>query len=160
MSSNTKIVVLRMKQLIYTGIAAVLALLLLLALYMLLRPDTAASSDSAVFTDAAASSTAVYIPGLYMTQLVLNDQTVQVEVIVSRNAITSLQLTNLSEAVTTMYPLLEPAFDSLCSQIGESQSLEHITYDTNNKYTSMVLLGAIQNALDRAVIAESVSPGL
>ena len=49
-----------------------------------------------------------------------------------------------------MYPLVEPALDALSSQIYTSQSTENITYSEENKYTSMLLLEAIDNALEKA----------
>ena len=73
-----------------------------------------------------------------------------VEVIVEQDAITSIRLVNLSEAVTTMYPLLQPTFDTICQQVYENQSLEGISYSDDSKYTSLVLLEAIQNSLDKA----------
>ena len=80
----------------------------------------------------------------------MGDQTMNVEVMVDRDTITSIQLVNLSDAVTTMYPLLQPAFDSLTAQICEQQSLENLKYDTDSKYTSLVLLEAIRNSLEKA----------
>jgi hypothetical protein len=59
---------------------------------------------------------------------------------VDKNGISSIELVNISTAVTTMYPLLEPAFDSLTTQIIESQSLDDITYSQESKYTTFVLL--------------------
>ena len=53
-----------------------------------------------------------------------------------------------------MYPLMEPALDALSTQICESQSTENITYSEENKYTSMLLLDAINKALDKARIAD------
>ena len=49
-----------------------------------------------------------------------------------------------------MYPLMEPALDALSSQIYASQSTENITYGEENKYTSMMLLDAINQALEKA----------
>ena len=40
---------------------------------------------------------------------------------------------NVSETVTTMYPLMEPALDNLAEQIIASQSLDHITYPEASK---------------------------
>ena len=77
------------------------------------------------------------------------------EVIVDKNTITSVRMVNLSEAVTTMYPLLEPTFDTICEQIYETQSLDQVTYTTESKYTSLVLLEAIQNSLNKAFIKEA-----
>ena len=51
-----------------------------------------------------------------------------------------------------MYPLLQPTFDSLCQQIYDSQSLDNITYSTESKYTSLVLLEAIKNSLGKASV--------
>ena len=53
-----------------------------------------------------------------------------------------------------MYPLMEPTLDALSTQICESQSTENITYSEENKYTSMLLLDAINKALDKARIAD------
>jgi len=51
-----------------------------------------------------------------------------------------------------MYPLVEPALESLSEQIYKKQSLENITYSEENQYTSMVLINAIEDALDKAEI--------
>ena len=163
MSSKTKIVVLHMKELIYTGIFAALGILLLILLITMLLPDkedtsatpspstdTQTPSESTETDATAVSSSDTYVPGVYTTELVLNDQSIDVEVIVSQSSITSIRLVNLSEAVTTMYPLLQPTFDSLCNQIYEKQSLEEISYETESKYTSLVLLEAIRHSLEKA----------
>jgi len=150
MSAKTKIVVLHMKELIYTGIFCLLGILFIVLLVMMFLPDKDAPSTPAEDAAAAAARTSVYIPGKYTTELVLGNQSVNVEVIVDENAITSIRLVNLNETVTTMYPLLEPTLDALCSQIYESQSLETLTYTSENKYTSLVLLEAIQSSLSKA----------
>lgn len=49
-----------------------------------------------------------------------------------------------------MFPLMEPALESLASQIYTSQSLENIQYSEDQKYTSMILLNAIETALKKA----------
>ncbi len=162
MSSKTKIVVLHMKELIYTGIFVVLGILLLIFLILLFvpgsdgndtnLPDTspAPTEGTSAPLDSTVSSTSLYIPGIYNTELVLNDQIINVEVIVDRSQITSIQLVNLSEAVATMYPLLQPSFEYLTNQIYENQSLENVNYSQESKYTSLVLLEAIRKALEKA----------
>ena len=49
-----------------------------------------------------------------------------------------------------MFPLMEPALESLASQIYTSQSLENIQYSEDQKYTSMILLNAIETALEKS----------
>ncbi len=156
MSAKTKIVVLHMKELIYTGIFVALGILLVMLLLIMFLPDkenaagqTSPSGESEEEI-ADAPKSALYIPGIYTTELVLGGQAIDVEVIVEQNAITSIRLVNLSEAVTTMYPLLQPTFDTICQQVYETQSLDGISYSDDSKYTSLVLLEAIQNSLDKA----------
>ena len=137
MSSKTKIVVLHTKEVIYTGIFVVLAVVLFLMFGKNKNADPA-------------SADAIYHAGVYTSPITLNDNTFDVEVKVDENHINSISLVNLSETTTAMYPLVEPALDALSDQIYTSQSTENITYSEENKYTSMLLLEAIDNALDKA----------
>ena len=181
MSANTKIVVLRRKELLYTGIFAALGVLFLILLLLLLLPDKNAdgssdvpaspdntaeaempdnvadlgrSSHSGEIADASAGAVAdsdhTYIPGIYTTELILGSETVNVEVIVNDHAITSLSLTDPDETLTTMYPLLQPTMDSLSAQICETQDLSQVTYSSETRYTSLVLLEAIKASLEKA----------
>ena len=149
MSAKTKIVVLHMKELIYTGIFAVLGVLFLVLLIMMFLPDKE-KEDTPDPEPETQETASLYIPGVYTTELVLGSQAIDVEVIVDKNSITSIRMVNLNDAVATMYPLLEPTFDSICEQVIEQQSLENITYTSDSKYTSLVLLEAIRNSLDKA----------
>jgi len=153
MSAKTKIVVLHMKELIYTGIFALLGILFIILMVMMFLPkdkDQGTDEPAAPGTEVTETAASAYIPGVYTTELVLGNQTIDVEVIVDKDSITSIRLVNLDDAITTMYPLLEPTLDSICEQIYETQSLEQITYTSDTKYTSLVLLEAIQNSLDKA----------
>lgn len=147
MSSKTKIVVLHLKELIYTGIFAVLGILFIILLIIMFLPK---NKDKETDTVRPANS---YMPGVYTTSLVLNDNIVDIEVTVDEANINSIRIVNLDEAVSAMYPLIEPAFEDLASQICENQSLDGITYSDDNKYTSMVLLDAIKASLKKAEAA-------
>ena len=69
---------------------------------------------------------------------------------VDENHINSISMVNLDETMETMYPLVRPALDELSEQITANQSLDDITYSQNNQYTSIVLLSAIEEALEKA----------
>lgn len=168
MSANTKIVVLRRKELLYTGIFAALGVLFIILLLMLLLPgkDTDASygtpdspDDTAaempdnvadVSTGAVADTGNTYIPGIYTAELILGSETVNVEVIVSDHAITSVSLADPSETLTTMYPLLESTMESLNDQLCEMQDPSQVTYSAETRYTSLVLLEAVKASLEKA----------
>ena len=138
MSSKTKIVVLHMKEVIYTGIFLVLAVVLAVVLFLMFGRGGRAD---------AASADVLYHAGVYTSP-----NTFDVEVTVDEDHINSISLVNLSETTTAMYPLMEPALEALSSQICSSQSTENVTYSEENKYTSMLLLDAINDALDKAKV--------
>ena len=146
MSSKTKIVVLHLKELIYTGIFALLGILFIILLIIMFVPKD--KKDNASVETPSAS----YVPGIYTTSLILNDNAVDVVVTVDETNINDIRIVNLDDAVATMFPLLEPSFDDLASQILKNQSLESITYADDNKYTSMVLLNAIKTSLEKAAV--------
>ncbi|MFQ6809510.1 MAG: hypothetical protein ACLRTF_10725 [Blautia sp.] len=141
MSSKTKIVVLHMKEIIYTGIFLVLAIVLAVLLFIMFGKEKQADPTSA---------DVIYHAGVYTSPITLNDNTFDVEVTVDENHINSISLVDLSETATAMYPLMEPALDALSSQIYAAQSTENITYEEENKYTSLMLLDAIDKALEKA----------
>lgn len=153
MNSKTKIIVLHRKELIYTGIFVLMGILfvvLMIAIFFS-KDKEAQSPDSSTPTESAEAQETSYIPGVYTTSMVFSEHTVDVEVTVDQDSINSIRLVNLEESVTTMYPLIEPVFETLTQQIYEKQSLEEITYENENKYTAMVLLDAIQNSLNKAI---------
>ena len=144
MSSKTKIVVLHVKELIYTGILAVLGILFIVLLIIMFLPREEKPETVPTMTQTTSNT---YVPGVYTTSLILNDNVVEIEVTVDERNINSIRLVNLDEAVTTMYPLIQPSFEDLANQIISNQSLDGITYSDDSKYTSMILLNAITASL-------------
>ena len=139
MSSKTKIVVLRMKEVIYTGIFIGLALLLLILCFIMFRPAKKASP-----------SASLYIPGLYTASLTLGNEQVNVEVTVDSDQILDVSLVHLNEAVSTMYPLMQPSMKELAPQIISTQSTENLTFPESSRYTCSALLKAVNPALLKA----------
>lgn len=151
MSSKTKIVVLHLKELIYTVIFIVLGLLLILLLLFMFLPDKSESENASTAT-AEATATTAYIPGVYTSSVSLNGNSVDVQVTVDSDHINSISLVNLDETTQAMYPLVEPALDSLSEQILANNSTVDITYPEEYQYTSTVLMEAIENALAKAEV--------
>jgi len=154
MSSKTKIVVLHVKELIYTGILTVLGILFIVLLIIMFLPREEKPETVPTMTQTTSNT---YVPGVYTTSLILNDNVVEIEVTVDERNINSIRLVNLDEAVTTMYPLIQPSFEDLANQIISNQSLDGITYSDDSKYTSMILLNAITASLEKAVSAGEAS---
>ncbi|EOS27222.1 hypothetical protein C806_00190 [Lachnospiraceae bacterium 3-1] len=145
MSSKTKIVVLHLKEVVYTAIFAILGILLVILLIFMFLPDD---------KDKATKETMKYTAGVYTSSIQLNDNAIDVEVVVDDSHINSITLVNLDESTAAMYPLMQPTLDNITQQIYDKQSLDNISYGDDNQYTSMVLLNAIQSALDKAAYIE------
>ena len=141
MSSKTKIVVLHMKEIIYTAIFAVLAIVLILLLAFMFFSGK----------DRKPESRQTYAPGVYTSSMTLNNSSLEVEVTVDERHINSIRFSNLDETVTTMYPLIQPAIEDIAEQVYDTQSLENIEYSGDNPYTSQIIINAIDDALKKAV---------
>ena len=142
MSSKTKIVVLHMKEIIYTAVFALLGILLIILLAFMFYPKQKNSVDK----------TQRYVPGIYTSTITLNNTTLEVEVAVDHSHINAIRFTNLDESVATMYPLAQPTIEYIAGQIYETQSLENISYSEDSPYTSQMILNAIDDALSKGKV--------
>ena len=88
----------------------------------------------------------------------IGESSVDVEVVVDQSNITSVRLVNLTQVVSTMYPLMEPCMDTIADQICEKQSLTDIVYPDENKYTSQLLIDAVDAALQKAALPTPAAP--
>ena len=144
MSSRTKIVVLHMKEIIYTIVFAILAILLVLLLVFMFAPK---NND-------AKTNEQKYIPGIYTSTVTLNTTALEVEVTVDESHINSIRFSNLNDTITTMYPLIQPTIEDIAEQVYQTQSLENIEYNDDNPYTSQIIVNAIREALEKAETTE------
>ena len=142
MSSKTKIIVLHMKEVIYTIIFLVLLIIFGVLMFFMFGSEKSAAVSN--------TSTSRYTPGIYRTSIQLNSNTFDVEVTVDQEHIRSIQLRNLSESTSAMFPLVEPVLDSLSSQIYSGQSLDDLEYSSDQKYTALMLIHAIDEAVTKA----------
>ena len=81
MSSKTKIIVLKSKELIYTGIFIVLGILLILLLWYMFSPkeNEKDTTDTSISTETFAT----YQPGVYTSQLNLGGTTLELQTTIS-----------------------------------------------------------------------------
>lgn len=179
MSNNPRLVVFKLKELIYTGIFIILGILLIILFINMFKSgknekpssssgevnvaadnpitiddldDTTKNSTETTSNNSESSKNTetTYTPGVYTSSLMLNSSSLEIEVCVDANKINSISITNMDEAITTMYSLMENSMNDLSNQIINSQSLENITYTDDCKYTYMILLDAISNTLNKA----------
>ena len=142
MSNKTKIVVLKLKEIVYTGIFVVLGIILILLIILFISGRNGKKSEHI--------TQSTYIPGVYSSSIILATNPVDIEVVVDKEQIKSITLINTEESIETMYPLITDSLNSISEQIIENNSIENITYNQENKYTSIVLINAIAEALNKA----------
>ena len=145
MSSKTKIIVLHMKEIIYTAIFAALGILLIILLVVMFRPGGKKQP-------ADAHAEKQYTPGIYTSAHTLNNTNLEVEVSVDESHINSIRFSNLDESIATMFPLIQPAIEDIAEQIYKTQSLENITLSEQSPYTSQVILDAIAETVEKAAV--------
>ncbi len=183
MSSRTKIVVLKSKELIYTGIFIVLGIMLILLLFYMFSPDKSkqevqsnqgqtgsqtnisteylengtkdSNASDILNTEATTEIDTVetfssYVPGVYTSEINLGGSTLLISVSVDESRVTGVTVDNMDETLTAMYPLVQPSLDEINSQIGMVSSVDDITYSSDNKYTTIIILEAIDDALKDA----------
>jgi len=140
MESNPKIIVLQLKEIIYTLVFIVLGIILLVMLIYIFMPknkDTESSGN-------------IYNAGSYTSAIDVGNATLEIKVTVDSKRIKDISINNLSDDVTTLYPLMTTSLDDISRQIIELQSTENISCNEENLYTCTVLLTGINAALDKA----------
>lgn len=137
---KTKIVVLQLKELIYTAIFIGLGILLLVLLVYMFYPKDEDNATASV----------EYKPGVYTSQLTLGESTLNIEVSVDQKHVNSVSVTNLDESMSTMYPLISPSVENLESQLKKDVPVDDVVLTEDSRYTEILLLDGIKDCLAQA----------
>lgn len=153
--SKTRIIIIQMKEIIYTAIFIGLAILLILLLIIMFRSgENKAEEDSSNANTASsvsqAQSEARYVPGVYTTQFTLGSHNLNLEMTVDASHINSVRIVNLDESIATMYPLMQPAIDEIAKQLQNGATLDSVVLSSERQYTQELLLEAVKTTLDKA----------
>lgn len=141
--SKTKIIIIQLKEIIYTAIFVGLGILLILLLIFMFMPK----DENSISSEKEMS----YKAGIYTSQLSLNNATLNLEVTVDTNQIKAVKITNLDDSVTTMFPLVAPALEDIETQLCNGTNIDDITLSDESKYTQTLLLKSIESALNKAI---------
>ncbi len=140
--SNTKIVVLHLKEILYTVLFAGLGILLIILLIIMFVNKNNDKSDTAM--------DAKYIPGVYNSTFVLNDNSLNLEVVLDKDHINSIRIVNIDDSISTMYPLVEPSLEKIADQLYNGTNINDLQISNNSKYTENYLVNAIKTTLEKA----------
>lgn len=150
--SKTKIVVLRMKEVVYTAVFVGLGILLLIVLFFMFGRQNSPKSESTQSNISNESSTykndAVYRAGIYESQFVIGENTINLEVALDEEQVKSVKVKNLDESVETMYPLMKSAVKDVSKQLSSGVSIDEVVLSKNSMYTEKLVLDAVKMVLD------------
>ena len=139
--AKTKIVVIQLKEIIYTAIFAALGILLILLLIFMFTDNE---------KEVSTANNTKYKAGKYNSSIALNDTALNLEVIVDEDHIKFVDIINIDEAITTMFPLVEPSLEEIALQLYDDVALDQVKLSEDRKYTQTLLIEAIKLALDKA----------
>ena len=119
MGKSPKFMVFHLKELIYTVVFVLLGIVLVISLiFMFCNRNSDEKKEK--------SSSGQYEAGVYTSCVTLNGNPMEVTVTLDSNHINSITVDNISDAITTMYPLVEPAFEDISKPV----SYTHLTLPT------------------------------
>ena len=158
MNNNPKIIVLRKRRLIPAGITAFIFIVLVL-IFIFYKSDN--KDDSSVSNTVTSEPSTVpettkniakenLIPGLYTSCLSLDNSTIELEVCVDNNRVKYARIKNIDESIKSLYPLIEDTMKDICKQLKKNGTTSDITYPDDSKYTYLVLIDGINQALKKA----------
>jgi len=147
---GTKIFVLQMKDLIRIGIFTLLGLALVILLLVLLVPRGRGAGPE---DERGAYASGRFVPGTYVSTIILNHEPVQVRVTVSNDDILMVYLAGMNEVQRTFYPLFEPRMRDLAEEVLRNQSA-YIEPQTDYPATTGILHEAVIAALRMAYVEE------
>lgn len=145
--SNTKILILKRKEVLYTGIFIVMGVFVLILLFSFFS----GKSKETI-------SNSLYEPGVYSSTVTLGENEMDISVTIGENEIYQVEITNLNDSITTMYPLVVPALEDINSQLAQGTELSEVQISEDCKYTGLFLINAIDQALKPAKKTSGESP--
>ena len=140
MGTNTKIIVLHSRKILYGAIFA-FVFLCAVTLFLVLSAQNKTGQNEGL------SETGMYEAGVYSSIFSLGENHMEICVYLDTDHINGISLSYLDDYVETMYPLMQPTFQDLAAQIVTTQNLSEVSYPIEQKYTSIALLREIYRAL-------------
>lgn len=144
--ARTRFVVLRMKDIIRTGIFILIGVILLVALIWAVMPNRSSEGSAEMFEPGS------FVPGTYTSYIILHNRPVSISVTVDDSAILDISISEMDRSLEVFYPLIRPTMTELSQKVLDTQST-NIETDLETQYTSRILLDAINMALFQALVS-------
>lgn len=142
--SKTRIVILQLRELIFTAIFVGLGILLLILLFIMFWPGKDGKKEEASLSNQTEKE---YEAGVYTQELQVGDATLNLQLSLDEDCIKSVEIVNLDESVETMYPLMQPTVEEISNQLAAGKSMDEIVVSEESQYTEKVIVDAVSSMI-------------
>lgn len=142
--NSPKIVVLKLRDILYTLLFASLGIILILVLIFMFKPKD--RNDT--------TPTMTYTPGIYTSSFLFDQQVVNVEVTIFDDKVQSVQFLDLDPNFKMMNHLFEPAMSTINNQLRKKGADEDVKPDDQSKETTAYIMTAVNKALLKAKVQD------
>ena len=142
--SNTKIVVLRMKEIIYTVVFAGLGILLLVVLFFMFW----SGDEDKETTGMVSSEEKIYSAGIYTKEMSLGDSKVELQVTLDEDRVKAVTIVGLDETVSAMYPLMKPSVENISNQLAAGVDIDSVELSDESQYTEKMIINEIKEIVN------------
>ena len=134
--------VFHLKELIYTATFILLGIVLVISLIFMFCNRNQGEKEKE-------TTKGQFEAGVYTSSVTLNGNPMEISVTLDKDHINSISVSNVSDTITTMYPLVEPAFNDIAKQIVDTQSIDNIQFSKDSQYTYSMLYNAIVDTINK-----------
>ena len=134
--------VFHLKELIYTATFILLGIVLVISLIFMFCNRNQGEKEKE-------TTKGQFEAGVYTSSVTLNGNPMEISVTLDKDHINSISVNNVSDNITTMYPLVEPAFNDIAKQIVDTQSIDNIQFSKDSQYTYSMLYNAIVDTINK-----------
>ena len=134
--------VFHLKELIYTATFILLGIVLVISLIFMFCNRNQGEKEKE-------TTKGQFEAGVYTSSVTLNGNPMEISVTLDNDHINSISVNNVSDTITTMYPLVEPAFNDIAKQIVDTQSVDNIQFSKDSQYTYSMLYNAIVDTINK-----------
>ncbi|MCD7825179.1 MAG: hypothetical protein LUH14_04360 [Clostridiaceae bacterium] len=142
--ARTKIVILQLRELIYTAIFVGIGIVLLIILAIMFWPGKEGKNEQVSLDQ---QTEEIYEAGIYTKEVKIGDTTLDLQLSLDENCVKSVELINLDESVETMYPLMEPTVEKISEQLSAGKSVDEIVLSEESQYTEKVIVESVSEML-------------
>lgn len=152
MSKQTKIVVIKSKDLLYKIIFFIVAIIFICLVLHIISCSKSKNTDSYTYNKATNTNSIETMyevtPGQYSSTINFAGTPLDISVTITDNETANITVNNLDESLKAMYPLLQPTIEEINEQLNAGIPIEEITFSNDNQYTSIIILDAIKDILN------------